>query len=457
MRISSPDLEQGARRVITRNLGLRPGEDVVILQDEATTRVGRVLAVAASLCAVRPTLITVLQKEQPGFADPNNTPAPLARAIDSAQAVVISLSDIPDGTGFRRRLLSMSRQMKTKVALMPGVTLSMIAALSQADYDQLAYYSEVLHAPFLLGRKVVITTRNRNGDPCELRFDLGSWDQPPTISSGIIRAQSFDNIPSGEVYIAPIKGTADGRIVINGSVTDYVFPDGDELQLVFEHGILRDAIPHEHTAARFIQEAIALARSKGDIEPDFLCELGIGIDGGITHLTGNTLQDEKMLGTAHIAIGLNEPFGGHVEAHHIHEDMIFRQPSISIDGKQVMRNGKLEIDTADWLPSYRDVQLSTPYTHKTLVVQASGAEAETRNGGALYRMYYDGTDAPASIQVGSGETALLAAKVYGHLPEADRGKIKVDRLSKATGIEEVQLRSILFIMGQVYRLCKIVG
>jgi len=456
MRINSPDVKEGARRIISINMGLSLGEDLVILIDESTSQVAQVLADAARYCGVRSTIITVSQKDQPRFSTDHNIPLPLARAIEAAQAVVISLSDAPDGTGFRRHLLEMSRRLRTKVALMPGVTLDMIADLARIDYDLLLSYSNFLQLPLLIGRKVSVITTDKNNQSKELRFDIGGWDQPPTISSGIIHSQSFDNIPSGEVYIAPIKGTANGEIVINGSITGYVFSKDEEIKLIFKHGVLAEIIPEDHPATIFIKKTITTARAQGDREPDFLCELGIGISSVGTRLTGNTLQDEKSLGTAHIAIGLNKPFGGKVDAEHIHEDMIFKSPTITIDGKTLMRNGAFNLGMSDWHFSYRDVVYGPPYDQPELLIQVSGADAETKSENTLYRKYYDGTDAPALVRVGDNETAFLAARIYEKLSEPERGRMRIERLCKETGLAIEQVRPVLFLMRELFDLIDII-
>lgn len=457
MQTNKLDVREGARRIISKNLGMHEGEDLLVIVDEDTGPIGEVLVDAARSYSVRSTVIMVFKKDQPRYTNDQDFPLPLARAIDAAQAVVISLSDIPEGTGFRAHLLDISRGLNTKVALMPGVTLDMVAHLARVDYDILSSHANTLKSPLLLGRKVTILTSDRMGKNHELRLEIRGWDQPPTISTGIIHAQSFDNIPSGEVYIAPIKGTAQGEIIINGSITKHVFEQdqGDEIQLSFHEGVLVNIDPTDHPATAFIQKAIANARAYGDQEPDYLCELGIGISSGIAKLTGNTLLDEKALGTAHIAIGMNEPFGGNVDAHHLHEDMIFRKPTIVIDGKAVITDGAIKVSTKDWDFSFQDKRFSTSYLGDQIIIQSTGAEAEIDEGGQLYKKYFDGTDAPASVRVGDKETATITAKIYGQLSEFENEKISLQELSKATGLAPETLRPALYVMSEFFDLVEI--
>jgi leucyl aminopeptidase (aminopeptidase T) len=59
-------------------------------------------------------------------------------------------------------------------------------------------------------------------------------------------------------------------------------------------------------------------------------------------LIGNPLEDEKVYGTVHIAVGDNSTFGGKVRAG-IHLDGIMHKPSLFLDGEQVIRDGKWTI------------------------------------------------------------------------------------------------------------------
>jgi leucyl aminopeptidase (aminopeptidase T) len=72
-----------------------------------------------------------------------------------------------------------------------------------------------------------------------------------------------------------------------------------------------------------------------------VAEFGIGINPR-AKITGNVLEDEKVLGTIHIAFGDNSGFGGRIKVPS-HQDGIVKNPDVWLDGKQLMKNGKLLI------------------------------------------------------------------------------------------------------------------
>jgi leucyl aminopeptidase (aminopeptidase T) len=70
-----------------------------------------------------------------------------------------------------------------------------------------------------------------------------------------------------------------------------------------------------------------------------VAELGIGTNEA-AQLTGNVLEDEKILGTIHVAIGDNHTFGGTIRVSS-HQDGIVLAPTLSIDGRTILEAGNL--------------------------------------------------------------------------------------------------------------------
>ena len=69
-----------------------------------------------------------------------------------------------------------------------------------------------------------------------------------------------------------------------------------------------------------------------------LAELGVGTNENAT-LTGNVLEDEKILGTTHIAFGASSSFGGTVTVP-VHLDVVVLDASLTVGGTQVLDAGR---------------------------------------------------------------------------------------------------------------------
>ena len=70
-----------------------------------------------------------------------------------------------------------------------------------------------------------------------------------------------------------------------------------------------------------------------------VAELGIGTNEEAI-LTGNILEDEKILGTAHVAFGASAAIGGTVQVP-VHLDCVILEPTVEIDGELLVRDGEL--------------------------------------------------------------------------------------------------------------------
>ena len=98
------------------------------------------------------------------------------------------------------------------------------------------------------------------------------------------------------------------------------------------------------TAIEGGQEA---AKLRGLLEPHgkdayTVAEFGIGTNDKAI-LTGNILEDEKVMGTIHIAFGDNKSMGGSVRVAS-HLDGLVTKPSVWFDDRPIMRDGRLLVE-----------------------------------------------------------------------------------------------------------------
>ena len=127
------------------------------------------------------------------------------------------------------------------------------------------------------------------------------------------------NLPSGEVYVAPWN--ANGVIVIDGSMGGFGML-GSPLVLT---------VKDRRVVAIEGKESSRLSSILTDEASRNVAELGIGLN-PCASLIGNVLEDEKVAGTVHIAVGDNSSFGGDVVAD-VHLDGIITEPTMYVDGR----------------------------------------------------------------------------------------------------------------------------
>lgn len=110
------------------------------------------------------------------------------------------------------------------------------------------------------------------------------------------------DLPCGEIYIAPIENKTEGSVFFGTFYLDGLEYSNVSLQ-VKDGEVVGSSSPD-----------VAMYFAKQPKENRTVCELGLGMNPGVTDLCGYTVLDEKMLGTFHIAVGANNMFGGENKA-----------------------------------------------------------------------------------------------------------------------------------------------
>jgi leucyl aminopeptidase (aminopeptidase T) len=90
-------------------------------------------------------------------------------------------------------------------------------------------------------------------------------------------------------------------------------------------------------------EYLKRLRAHGDRGTN-LAELGVGTNDR-ARLSGKVLEDEKILGTVHVAFGASAAIGGTVSVP-IHLDAVVLDASLEVDGKAVLEEGRFVLDPA---------------------------------------------------------------------------------------------------------------
>ncbi|HEX9967479.1 MAG TPA: aminopeptidase, partial [Solirubrobacterales bacterium] len=186
----------------------------------------------------------------------------------------------------------------------------------------------------VLGRALGMGAEARITSPQGSDLRLGLGDRTAIVDAGAISKRgAFGNIPCGEAFIAPVEGTAEGTLVVDGSIAN-VGKLETPVELTVEGGHLVDASGPE--GARLLE----LLTEHG---PDgtSVAELGIGTNEEAT-LTGNILEDEKILGTAHVAFGASAAIGGNVQVP-VHLDCVVMEPTVEVDGATLVEAGELTV------------------------------------------------------------------------------------------------------------------
>jgi aminopeptidase len=135
------------------------------------------------------------------------------------------------------------------------------------------------------------------------------------------------NMPGGEVFYSPVEDSAEGVITYSEYPACYLGHEVGGVRLVFEGGRIVEA-------SATSDEEFLLGTLDTDEGARRLGEFGIGCNPGIQRHMKNTLFDEKMEGTIHLAVGTGFPQIGGANTSAVHWDMV----------KELRHGGRIELD-----------------------------------------------------------------------------------------------------------------
>jgi len=433
----------GAKQLLQRCLGLRQGQSLVVFVDETTVDVGAVIAEAADILGIPQTMIFVpsaLQCRIPKKSDLSLIALEIAR---EARAILTCVNGTPDCLPFRHRILESQWRVRTRIGHMPGASLEVLE-LANVNFDQLIADCHNIELVMARGRTLEFKTTAPDGQRHCLKVDIGGWERLPVASDGIIEDGVWGNVPSGETYIAPVEGSAEGSVVINGSIPRLVIKPGQEIILYFEKGRLVRIEPSDNPTAQWLQQTqIQKALEEKDPNWSNLAEIGIGVNPAVKHLTGNMLFDEKSSKTAHLALGLNTFMGG-ITKSVIHCDMVVKAPTIIVDGKTILDQGEIHFAESEWQENYERISLKGSPVKEAIEASCSGTQADSY-GRRLQRILRSEPGRVSACFVGDDETSRLAYALYTNL-SVEGEWISITKLAKQSRVDEETARRVLHVL-----------
>lgn len=316
------DLIAAARGVLETNMGLKPGERLLVLCDRTTEKIGNSLFAAGEELGAKTLKIFMPLMERNGM-EPDEA---VAFAMEHADVVVAPLGASITHTQARKRAAAAG----ARIATMPRITEDMFfQGPITADYDQVADLTLKVTSLLDQAERAELIT----GPEGQYRLTMSLQGRKGVASTGVYKEPGQSgNLPSGEGYIAPLEGSAEGQVWIDGSFVGFGIL-ASPLLLTFEKGLMVRAEGACGTELEKMLGTNPKARN--------LAELGIGTNDK-ARVTGVILEDEKIYGTVHIALGSNDTFGGVVAAG-IHVDGVMTRPRLELDGRLLVFDGAVHL------------------------------------------------------------------------------------------------------------------
>jgi leucyl aminopeptidase (aminopeptidase T) len=301
-------------------MGVSAGEEVLVICNPVTEEIGALMRIEAQGDGADATLAVISERESHAAEPPRTVAAAMSAADVVLAATIQSLSH----TAARKA----ASDAGVRIATLPGVTEEMLARLMNGDLDEMRRRGWAIVNTLNAGSEAHITDRNGS----DLRFSLDGREG--IVDAGELTAKgAFGNLPCGEGFIAPVEGTAEGTLVVDGSIAAIGLVESP-VHLTVEGGHLIGATGDQ--GARLMELLTAHGPDGTNV-----AELGIGTNEEAI-LTGNILEDEKIFGTAHVAFGASAGIGGTIQVP-VHLDVVIKEPTVEIDGEAILGGGELLI------------------------------------------------------------------------------------------------------------------
>ena len=301
-------------------LGVKKNETVLIVTDSKRRKIGKALFEVCQDLAAETLFMEMLPRRVNG-AEP---PPAITEAMKSVDVAICPTTMSLTHTDARRAACSAG----ARVGTMPGITEDIMLRTMRADYHKIARLTEKITAILSEGEMAYLTTPAGT----DIRIPIRGIKAIPSTGLVLERGK-FGNLPSGESYLMPREGESEGVYVVDGSLAGIGLITAEPIKITVKKG-MAVKIEGGKQAAQFDQTVNSVGEKART-----LAELGVGTN-DMAEINGTVLEDEKVMGTVHLALGNNISMGGTCNVG-FHVDGILLKPTLKIDGQTILENGKM--------------------------------------------------------------------------------------------------------------------
>ncbi|MGQ9646504.1 MAG: aminopeptidase [Thermodesulfobacteriota bacterium] len=297
---------------------IRRGEEVLVLADDlqAPELSTAILKAASKLNAHT---VTIVYPAHPPYREPPRT---VLHAMKSSD-VIIACATRPIAGGVMDEALKAG----ARILSMFRITIDALCRTVPIDYHALRKEMKRIKKILDGSRAIGITS------PRGTNLNVKMANRPTLLAFGSVRKSGeIDYIPAGAIGVAPLEGTAEGRVVVDGTILGF----GRCLKPVtfeIEKGRVKKVSGGDNWKG--LRELL-----RRDENATMLCEIGLGVNPKAKLVGGP--EDERVRGSVHVGLGENRNFGGTL-ASASHLDGTMLHATLSVDGKDLVRDGRLLI------------------------------------------------------------------------------------------------------------------
>jgi leucyl aminopeptidase (aminopeptidase T) len=315
----SKELQNAALLLIRRNIRMKKNERVLVITDRNDCPIFDSICAAVSQLGGKLFVAHITNKRE------HSSPLPQLKDILKEVDIVIAPTD--KSITHTKEVREARKKLGVRVVSMPGITEKIFIDSMATDPKKLEKINSSLK-PYLRNAKN-ITVLSSSGTYFKFKLDK-NFRFEFNDTGDCSRKGAVTNIPAGEVYCLFSGG--EGDLVIDRWRNEIDSRKQDQKAILrITNGKIID---FTEAASPYVKNQLSAGECGLRI-----VEFGIGTNPNHKKPIGIVLYDEKVYGTIHFAFG----GGGEIRKCNIHEDFVVLEPTIVVDGKEIMKRGKFMI------------------------------------------------------------------------------------------------------------------
>ena len=310
-----------ARNALEYVLEAVQGESLVIVCDDEKKEIGKAFADGALALGLWTRLVMLKTSDKTR----KEIPSQLLEVLTAQKpdVYVNLLRESREETPFRIKIIRLQRRdLRSRLGHCPGVTLAMLTegalALTAEEHKRMQMFADKLI--LALDGAVTIEVSNSAGTNLSLEVKGREFF---TDTKYDWRLRKWMNLPTGEVIVAPLENSLDGRLVCDMAIGG-IGPIKAPVEIVAKNGKAQGVTSKDKEVLKKVKDTL-----NTDDWSDVVGEFAFGINPK-ARLVQEFLEDEKILGTTHVAFGHNMDFPGGRNASKNHMDLLISRPTVKI-------------------------------------------------------------------------------------------------------------------------------
>lgn len=313
-------LDSASAIAIRDCMGAKKNEKILVITDEIKREIG----ISLHENAVRLGYESLLVEMKSGKINGEEPSDVVAELMQKYDVVFCPTAKSLTHTDARRSASAKG----VRIATFPGITKEVMIRGMNADYKKISALTVKLQKILETGKDIRVTA------PAGTDISFSISGRKAYASKGLFHASGESgNLPTGEAFLAPVEGSSNGVFVVDGSMAGLGLIKNANIKIEVENGYATKI------SGGTLAKKLKVILDKVGKEARNIAEFGIGTNDS-AKLSGVLLEDEKVMGTIHIALGNNVSMGGSINVP-IHLDGVVKKPTVWMDSKLIMKDGKL--------------------------------------------------------------------------------------------------------------------